>query len=357
MARIMQCTICNRLVARNKTKGHFMFQHKRLPPSAMRYTQPKCAKFFIQCLVCHKTIGGAVKHRIDHQQKYHSELPASKLFNNKKVLIENAVKCILCKNFIPVKLSDSHLKEEHPGEHSEQMNVNKRPNPNTDNGTVKSDKEETSNGSNKIVEPANSRESKQDEIEVDDVESEEQIFVRCDYCGKELLPSYIDDHILQEHVTGIEENDEDDNDDSVSLSSHKNGNNSANEQHSETNQKLNDSKASIVSHVNCEHCSKKVRLDKIEKHIQRKHSNETETKKKLKRKIISETGSVDIMPANKSRTVSESVSLNGDEYNNERCDEEEFYTIYVTKNELEKFLLAKRVYPKNGMFHLKNSPN
>lgn len=354
MVELLECNFCGGIIPFDRTIIHIRLKHSKMKNYGYkRYTG---SVHFLKCNACNYSIPAVEMEKQYHKKRCHKDASVS-MFNENEIFIDEWIKCGICRRYYITRDMSLHYQDEH----KDRMDKNGVPNFEFVNrsNVLNQDTPVQQIPSQQLVskhKPNESNKQKPISTQKNIAELEEPIFVKCEYCGRDLPPNFIDDHIQQEHVTDIEDNDKDDNDDSTSLSSHNNGNSRSHDPNPKTNQTLDNDIAPIVARVKCERCSKKIRLHKIEKHIRRKHSKETKTKKKLNRKI-NEISSVEIRPANKDRKVSESVSLNGDEHKNQGEVKEESYTIYVSKNELEKFLLAKRIYPKNGMFYLKDSQN
>lgn len=108
--------------------------------------------------------------------------------------------------------------------------------------------------------------------------------------------------------------------------------------------------------IKCEFCEKRIRSDRMEKHLQRKHSVNTivldsdEDDKNQQTKIKIEKQS----PAER-KVASKAIesSKSAEKLENEK--EIEYYPIRVSKTALEQFLKEKRIFPKNGQFYLKDN--
>lgn len=296
---VLECGLCGRAVASNRMHAHHSASHRFFPFDYSQYRPSPLANYFIKCKLCALVIMANPKDKEFHWMKRHGREELSKLFDDKQLILDRWWNCEFCRKNIRESAYRSHLKEMHPTE-------------------SKTEDVETNN-----TQPI---ETGPPDVEENDLL--EELFVRCEYCGGEFLPEQLDDHVQQEHVTDIEDND-DDEDETISISSH------ASKANQQTDGKV------AAKHIKCEHCSKRIRLEKMDKHIRRKHSTK---KTKSDRKRKSSVSSVDVV--NGSNDESKSVSNDG---------EKEFYTIYVSKNELQKFLNANRIYPKDGQFHLKDT--
>lgn len=120
----------------------------------------------------------------------------------------------------------------------------------------------------------------------------------------------------------------------------------------------NSSLASSDTCIKCEICGEKIHMSTMEQHIQEEHlmdifvvDSDDEMNRKDSLKIKSEQ--INDAP-NQVSEIASSKSMKQTN-SNEDDDSTEFYQIRVSKSEMEKFLLANRIYPKGGDFYLKDS--
>lgn len=134
----------------------------------------------------------------------------------------------------------------------------------------------------------------------------------------------------------------------------------------------------------CDICHDRIETRAMEKHMRRKHlekaivlDSDSEPDEKPKIKVEKDAGNsiIAIMDSNskpkikvEKNAVHNTVTIptpipkeipsneSNERPNQEPSDSEtEFYPLQISKSELERFLLAERIYPKNGNFYLKDS--
>lgn len=116
-------------------------------------------------------------------------------------------------------------------------------------------------------------------------------------------------------------------------------------------------KTSDEEYTQCNICYNRIERDFLDRHMKRKHpetaivlDSDSEQDEKPIIKVEKNAGQPTSTPKKIPSTESNERS------NQQPCDSEtEFYPLRISKSELERFLLAKRIYPKDGNFYLKNS--
>lgn len=326
---IVNCGLCDRIIPCNRTRVHHKNQHSTIPFKKIPFKPTGRANYFIKCKICANVIPSSKCDKEYHLKKHHPQMRMSALFNENDLILDRWINCSMCRRNLRESIFKRHLKEEHPNEAIEMSNENDQQ---TSDIQINEKylQEKLTWYKLPVIAPAEPLTTELlPEIPNSPIDqSSIELYVRCEYCGIELLPEQIDKHIQQEHVTDVEDDDDDDN----NVVPDTTGNSVVNQ----TNVKIENL---VATHTNCDQCSKRVRINKMAKHIRRKHSVESSKKSKRKRKlsVTSSTG-----------TEREIDSTNGS------TNETEYYTIFVSKIELQKFLNHNRIYPKDGQFYLKD---
>lgn len=324
---LLRCNLCEQDVLSPRTRNHYLSLHPGVPLHQMSFRIVSYnVDVFLKCKMCAANVGFSRKEQTNHKSEFHQTSYYHDVFDESNWFIDVKMECQFCQKSMPKCDLEKHLNNVHPK--GAQNSFQAAPHKNSTRPIEETRNEIPVPSTSAVISATTSKKPVE---QTDQLVNE--LFVRCEYCNKEYLPEHLDDHVQREHVTDIEDNDEDDDDfESVSM----------------CGSAVSESKPLPSTHVKCEFCSKRFRLEKIDKHVRRKHTDKSNTKRKekntKKRKRSVSTSSVEV---SNGHTASSNA--------NESKNEEEFYTIYVSKNELQNFLNQNRIYPKGGEFYLKDS--
>lgn len=120
---------------------------------------------------------------------------------------------------------------------------------------------------------------------------------------------------------------------------------------------LNESPQSAIVHVKCEICKDKIRMDQLNEHIEKEHSDNTivlDSDDDDDNDRMSKDEEHSFGGGNRKSSETKTQSMQPAKTQEDKGDAE-FYPIRISKSELEKFLLQNRIYPTDGKFYLKDS--
>lgn len=404
MGKLYWCINCEENNIHDRQRHHYE-KHLQMPYND-NFFKPVCEYkniTKIKCLLCGYIVeSDQYKKRMKiHAQIFHPQTKKTDVFDPTKALRAMAFKCSICKRFVE---KDRLTKTPTCPHGSLYDDPNESPGK-TENGRPNENRKRDANNDISEREIKISKECDGTEATSTTIERESSNaqFTICKICHNNVEWRFLPRHMKRKHSARLM-----DTYNPMSLTAETENGGLNDTRKRDTNNKISEREFMIfkgsvgmeatsttverepsdVEYTGCNVCRKRIKTNDLETHMRRKHlekpivlDSDSDRDEKPKIKIEKDAGHSTVTTTDSdsdeddkprikveknaehntvatSKPIPKEIPSNEshERPNQEPSDSEtEFYPLRISKSELERFLLAKRIYPKNGNFYLKDA--